>query len=61
MTAWLTRATEAGNVDAMYNLGGIADERGDTLSAMDWWQKAATAGDPQAMHNLGYTHYDRGE
>jgi uncharacterized protein len=56
----LQKAADAGNANAMNNLGevyyhgeGVAQDYDKTLQ---WYQKAADAGNAAAMHNLG-THY----
>jgi hypothetical protein len=60
--AWYHKAAEAGNTDAMNNLGGayyhgIGVQKGDK-QAVAWYRKAAEAGNADAMNNLGsaYLH-----
>jgi len=54
---WYSRAAEAGNVGALYNLGVCyRDGKGvaaDARAAVKWWTRAAEAGLAEAQHNLG--------
>ncbi|MGV9336620.1 tetratricopeptide repeat protein [Nocardia sp. NPDC003726] len=50
---WYRRAVEAGNRDAMNNLGVLLAERGDLGEAELWYRRAAEAGNRDAMNNLG--------
>jgi TPR repeat protein len=54
---WFHKAADAGNTDAMINLGrlyeqglGVAQDYG---KALEWFQKAADAGNTDSMINLG--------
>lgn len=49
----LTTPAEAGNPDAMVNLGGVQLRLGNTAEAENWWTRAAEAGEGTAAHNLG--------
>jgi len=58
---WYQKAANAGNTDAMYNLGllyrdgqGVAQ---DYDKACEWFQKAADAGDADAKEALLRLHY----
>lgn len=58
---WYTKAAEAGNADAMNNIGymyenGRGIER-DVSTAMDWYRKAAELGNSSAMSNIGALYY----
>jgi uncharacterized protein len=57
---WYQKAADAGNTDAMYNLGllyrdghGVAQDYG---KAREWLQKAIDAGNANAMTNLGWVY-----
>jgi len=57
----LAKAADAGDAEAMYNLGllhangkGVAQDYG---KAREWYQKAADAGNALAMNNLGDLYY----
>ena len=62
----LNQAAEAGNSEAMNDLGylyvenpyGLANVKLNFEAARRMWEKAAAAGNPDAMYNLGYM-YDR--
>ncbi|SCD52121.1 Tetratricopeptide repeat-containing protein, partial [Streptomyces sp. SolWspMP-5a-2] len=58
--AW-TRAADAGNTNAMYNLGFLANDQGDTDTARTRWTQAADAGDTDAMGLLGILADERGD
>lgn len=47
-TQWLRTAAEAGNTNAMYDLGQELYDGGDAESALSWLQRAADAGDDTA-------------
>jgi TPR repeat protein len=51
---WYEQAANAGNTDAMVNLGGLMAglEPSDVNGAHHWWMKAADGGDTVAMVNL---------
>src|SRR5262249_13978000 len=57
---WYRRAAEAGDKNAMTNLGLMyADGRGvakDEEEAVRWYRRAAEAGNAAAMHNLGFMY-----
>jgi TPR repeat protein len=48
---WWQRAAEAGNVEAMFNLGVLFKD-GDPGKAIMWWTRAAAAGHSEAKANL---------
>ncbi|GHG68773.1 sel1 repeat family protein [Amycolatopsis acidiphila] len=58
--AW-QKAADAGNLDAMSNLGVLLKEWGDTVEAERWWRQAANAGHLLAMSNLGALLQERGD
>src|SRR6202042_3988336 len=41
---WYRKAADAGNADAMVNLGALLAERGEEDQAVQWYRKAADAG-----------------
>ncbi|MGW3202743.1 S1 family peptidase [Streptomyces sp. NPDC001135] len=49
----LTAPAEAGDLNAMVNLGGVQLRLGRTAEAESWWTRAANAGDGTAGHNMG--------
>ncbi len=53
---WITKAAEAGDVDAMYKLASILSGGGDgwelNSKALYWFRKGAEAGDPNCMGKL---------
>ena len=53
----LALAAEAGDPDAMYNLGVLFNDS-DPAQARQWYERAALAGDRDAMYNLGQLLYD---
>ncbi|MCH5224334.1 MAG: SEL1-like repeat protein [Muribaculaceae bacterium] len=62
---WYRKAAEAGNVDAMQNLGReIMDtsygNKEKQAEGMQWLQRAAEQGSSDAMVNLGY-YYEKGK
>ncbi|MFG3200822.1 hypothetical protein [Streptomyces sp. NPDC048192] len=58
---WWTRAWEAGNVAAAFNLGTLHDLEGDTNRAQVIWERAAALGDPDAMLGLVRQALERGD
>jgi TPR repeat protein len=58
---WYRRAAQAGNADAMNNLGSVFERRGDVDPAMRWYRRAAEAGDVRGMTNLAHALDRRGE
>jgi TPR repeat protein len=53
---WYERSADAGNRDAMYNLGVLYDQLMDAPdldAARRWYERAADAGHRDAMYNLG--------
>ncbi|GAA2347696.1 hypothetical protein GCM10010431_84020 [Streptomyces kunmingensis] len=59
-SAW-RRAADAGNTDAMNNLGVLLYEQKDTGSARAWYTRAAEAGHTSAMFNLGGLLNEQGD
>ena len=55
------KAAEAGDSEAMFTLGVLLDDRGESGQAETWWRRAAEAGHSGAMFNLGVLLDDRGE
>ena len=56
---WYKRAADAGNLDAMNDVGyyyqyGLGDLRKDEVEALKWYRVAADAGHATAMNNVGY-------
>ena len=49
----LTAPAEAGDLDAMVNVGGVHLRLRNTAEAESWWSRAANAGDRTAAHNMG--------
>ena len=49
---WYRRAADAGDIDAMVNLGNLLHGRGDMGSAQYWWQRAAQTGNTRALNHL---------
>ena len=49
---WYERAANAGDSDAMVNLGDLLKQSGDVAGAHQWWQRAANSGDSDVMRNL---------
>ncbi|MGV9336619.1 tetratricopeptide repeat protein, partial [Nocardia sp. NPDC003726] len=60
-TALFRKAAEAGNRDAMSNLGVLLKQRGDIDEAELWYRKAVEAGNPGALFNLGNLLKQRGD
>jgi len=58
--AWRQTA-DAGNTEAMTNLGVLLYERGESTEAEQWSRKAADAGNLIGMANLGRSLYERDE
>ncbi|MEW1908061.1 hypothetical protein AB0442_06320 [Kitasatospora sp. NPDC085895] len=58
---WLTRAWDAGNVGAGFNLGTLHSLAGDTNRAQVIWERSAALGDPDAMLGLVRQALDRGD
>jgi len=59
--SWFEQAAEAGNAEAMRNLG-ILYENGegvakDSAQAHNWYQKAAEAGDPYSRAKLASDYH----
>ncbi len=58
---WYKKAAEAGNADAMNNIGYMYENgRGaeqNVSTAMDWYKKAAELGNASAMSNIGVLYY----
>jgi TPR repeat protein len=52
---WFERAADAGNSDAMNNLGVLHEQHWepDLDAARHWWERSADAGNAHAMYNLG--------
>ncbi len=57
----IRKAADAGHVRAMFNLGVLLNDQGETDEAERWWRKAADAGNTDAMSNLGLLLNDQGE
>ncbi|MEU6559096.1 tetratricopeptide repeat protein [Nocardia nova] len=60
-TALFRMAAEAGDRDAMNNLGVLLKQRGDVVEAESWYRKAIEAGNRSAMTNLGNLLAERGD
>jgi TPR repeat protein len=41
---WYRKAADAGDADAMFNLGAMLAEQGEEDQAVQWYRKAADAG-----------------
>lgn len=59
---WYERAAQAGNGEAMYNLGAIYQMGNEAVpkdaeKAVEWYTKAAESGVREAMYNLGVMYY----
>uniref|UniRef100_UPI0012F68242 tetratricopeptide repeat protein n=1 Tax=Nocardia testacea TaxID=248551 RepID=UPI0012F68242 len=54
------KAADAGNPNAMHNLGVLFAARDDKAEANTWYQQAAEAGNTRAMTNLGVLLNQRG-
>ncbi|MEU1952486.1 hypothetical protein [Nocardia rhamnosiphila] len=50
--SWHRPAAEAGNTEAMNNLGVLLEERNLLSEGSQWHRRAATAGQTEAMENL---------
>ena len=67
--AWITKAAEKENIQAMYDLAMIisAGGRGADPKALFWFRKGAEAGDPNCMvklsqgYHYGYLGLDKDE
>jgi TPR repeat protein len=59
--AWVRAATEGGETRAMFNLGVLLAELGDSGEAEGWYRQAAEAGHTKAMSNLGVLLDERGD
>ncbi|MEQ8717740.1 MAG: hypothetical protein RIE08_09025 [Acidimicrobiales bacterium] len=57
----LVQLAEAGNSDAMYSLGVVANHEEDRDEAIRWWSKAAELGQPDALVSFGAICFDDGE
>lgn len=60
---WSIGGADAGDADAMCNLGVLLIERGgdrDLVQAEQWYRRAADAGHATAMYNLGLLLQQRG-
>jgi hypothetical protein len=55
------RVADAGNSNAMNNLGALLNRRGDPEQAEIWFRRAVDAGDGEAMNNLGALLNRRGD
>lgn len=53
-------AAEAGDVDAMFQLGALLHERGELTEAEHWFQSSADAGHARAMASVGWILERRG-
>ncbi|MFJ8538800.1 serine protease [Streptomyces sp. NPDC093591] len=49
----LTTPAEAGDLEALVNLGGIELRLGNASEAEGWWARAADRGEGVALHNIG--------
>ncbi len=58
---WYRRAADAGQREAMLNLGLLLKQRGELAEAEIWYRRVADTGDSGAMLNLGLLLHDRGE
>ena len=50
---WYKKSAGQGNIDAMFNMGGIFDERNEVQQAFHWYQQAADKGSADAQYSLG--------
>jgi tetratricopeptide (TPR) repeat protein len=50
---WYRKLADAGDAEAMFNLGALLAEQGKNDQAEQWYRKAADAGNADAMFNLG--------
>lgn len=53
-------AADAGDTDAMNDLGWLLQQRGDLAEAETWFYRAANADNADAMNNLGWLLQQRG-
>ena len=57
----LRKSAEAGDVTAMYNLGGCFENgdgvEQDYVAALAWYRRAADCGDVDAMNDIGDIYY----
>lgn len=49
---WFEKAAEQGDVDALFNLALICDERDDLDQSFSWFARAAEAGSARAQYDL---------
>jgi TPR repeat protein len=54
-------AADTGDLAAMYDLGVLAERRGDLAAAESWWRRAGAGGDRDAMFNLAALLAEHGE
>lgn len=54
MLKWFERAAAEGNPDAMFNLGLMAENRGDRSGAISWYTKGVEAGHAASKDRLDY-------
>lgn len=54
------KAADTGDGVALFNLGGLEYDQGNTTEAELWWRKAWKAGQPDAMSNIGVLFSDQG-
>jgi hypothetical protein len=58
---WYLKDADAGDADAMFNLGALLRRQGKEDEAEEWFRKAADAGNAKAMVNLGVLLAEQGE
>jgi tetratricopeptide (TPR) repeat protein len=58
---WYRKVADAGDADAMFNLGALLAEQGKDDQAEQWYRKAADAGNADAMFNLGALLAEQGK
>ena len=49
---WFRRAAEAGDTDAMNNIGVVLEQREQLLEAEQWHRRAIDAGDNEAIDDV---------
>jgi TPR repeat protein len=54
--SWWEKAAAGGEPWAMFELGVLANEAGDTASVRTWWEQAAELGGPDAVEALGQSN-----
>lgn len=57
--SWYLKAAKAGNVQATFNLGVIAEEQGDRQQAIAWYVQASAAGNQTAVQRVSYLRGER--